>query len=240
MTSLLDISSVGADGLNLADLDLIVVEDNDFTRNLLTKILRSLGCSDIRGARNGKEAIDCLAAFPTDILVTDWMMSPIDGIALTKFVRTSNISPNPFLPIIMVTACTSPRDVLVARDAGVTEMLAQPVSAQALYGKIRRLILHPRPFVRTASFFGPDRRRRETRDYRGLERRGNDVTEAVSGMRASVGEPRARQRAHGPSGASSVFITAAGNRGSVRARQQQGTESKQDARGRLLQRTASS
>lgn len=198
MTSPLDMTSVapsvGANGLHLEDLDLLVVEDNDFMRHLLIKILRSLGCTKIRAARNGREAIDYLAVYTTDILLTDWMMSPIDGIELTRYVRASKASPNPFLPIMMITGYSSLYDVLTARDAGVTELLTKPISVQALYGKFRRLILNPRPFVRTASFFGPDRRHREGRGgYSGLERRINGTVWPEQGLGVSARDPRGGQ-----------------------------------------------
>jgi response regulator RpfG family c-di-GMP phosphodiesterase len=47
-----------------------------------------------------------------------------------------------------------------ARDAGVHEFLAKPVSASMLYARLQRVIENPPPFVRSDTYFGPDRRRR--------------------------------------------------------------------------------
>jgi hypothetical protein len=61
--------------------------------------------------------------------------------------------------------------VIKARDAGVTEFLAKPISAKALYNRILHIILNPRPFIKTETYFGPDRRRNVNAKYSGPERR---------------------------------------------------------------------
>jgi len=61
--------------------------------------------------------------------------------------------------------------VVAARDAGVTEFLAKPISAKALYQRVLNVVANPRPFIRTRSYFGPDRRRNANPNYAGPERR---------------------------------------------------------------------
>ena len=61
---------------------------------------------------------------------------------------------------------------MMARDAGVTEFLAKPISAKALYQRIVNVVVSPRPFIKTKSYFGPDRRRNTVTAYIGPERRG--------------------------------------------------------------------
>jgi len=65
--------------------------------------------------------------------------------------------------------------VVEARDAGVHEFLAKPLSAKGLYSRIRSIIERPRPFVRAGQYFGPDRRRRDNPSYMGGERRKADT-----------------------------------------------------------------
>jgi DNA-binding response OmpR family regulator len=106
-----------------------------------------------------------------DVLILDWMMEGMTGIDLAKMIRTSAASPNPFVPIIMLTGHTSPERVRQARDFGVNEFLAKPVSVNAVMTRLSAVIEHPRPFVRTKVYFGPCRRRRGTDEYKGPERR---------------------------------------------------------------------
>jgi DNA-binding response OmpR family regulator len=71
----------------------------------------------------------------------------------------------------MLTGHTSVERVRLARDAGVNEFLAKPVSVKAMLTRLTAVIEHPRPFVRTKVYFGPCRRRRGADEYRGPERR---------------------------------------------------------------------
>ncbi len=101
----------------------------------------------------------------------------MDGLEFVRLLRTDTNSPNPFVPVIMLTAHTEAKRVVEARDAGVTEFLAKPISAHQLYSRIRAIIEHPRPFVRAKSYVGPDRRRRQEPDFKGPEQRTQDTAE---------------------------------------------------------------
>jgi DNA-binding response OmpR family regulator len=101
-------------------------------------------------------------------------MAPMNGIDFTKTVRTSGKSPNPFLPIIMITGHTEKHVVESARDAGVTEILAKPITAHNLYARIAEIVERPRAFVRCEGYFGPDRRRKALDTYAGPWRRHGD------------------------------------------------------------------
>jgi DNA-binding response OmpR family regulator len=61
--------------------------------------------------------------------------------------------------------------VLQARDAGVNEFIAKPVSVKTLMQRLVAVIESPRPYVRTEAYFGPCRRRRGAEEHRGPERR---------------------------------------------------------------------
>jgi DNA-binding response OmpR family regulator len=86
-------------------------------------------------------------------------------------IRTSPESPNRFMPIIMLTGYTQHNHVVQARDTGANEFLAKPVSVNSILTRLLALIEHPRPYVRTKTYFGPCRRRHATDEYRGPERR---------------------------------------------------------------------
>ena len=156
---------------NLEQVSFLVVDDNENMRLIIKRALRALGVRDIEEAPEGADALKTLAAAPVDIVIVDWEMSPVDGIEFTKMIRTSVDSPNPYVPVIMLTGHTEMARVTQARDAGITEFLAKPVSASKLYARIVSVIQRPRPFIRTPSYFGPDRRRQDDPRYRGPERR---------------------------------------------------------------------
>jgi two-component system, chemotaxis family, chemotaxis protein CheY len=79
---------------------------------------------------------------------------------------------------------------MMARDAGVTEFLAKPISAKALYQRIVNVVVSPRPFIKTKSYFGPDRRRNTTNAYIGPERRGGDGKAEVIQQQALIAKAK--------------------------------------------------
>lgn len=155
----------------LSEIEFLVAEDNDFARKIVRDILKALGARRPHFASNGVEALDIVKHYPVDVALVDWDMPEIDGIEFTDYIRRSEDTPNPFLPIIMMTAFSEHPKVIEARDKGVNEYLIKPFSASQLLKRIQMVVEHPRPFVRTELFFGPDRRRRVKSTYKGQERR---------------------------------------------------------------------
>jgi len=117
--------------------------------------------NEITEATNGQAAIALLHAHSPDLVLTDLAMAPMDGLEFTRHIRNHEDSPNPFVPIIMVSGHTEKHRVEAARDAGVTEFLAKPVNAHNLFSRIAEIVGRPRAFVRCDTYFGPDRRRRQ-------------------------------------------------------------------------------
>lgn len=139
----------------------MIVDDSGHMRLLVRRILNSFGIELVQEVGDGDEAVAELSHTMPDIIITDFAMEPMDGIALTKLLRQAPDSPSPYLPIVMMTGYTEMHRVIEARDSGVTEIVAKPVSAMALYNRLVAVVEKPRPFIRTRNFFGPDRRRRQ-------------------------------------------------------------------------------
>lgn len=161
-------------GYNIEGLNFLIVDDNAHMCALVKSILNALGSKKCHIASDGADAFKELRHFSADIIICDWNMEPLDGLDFTRMVRTATDSPNPFVPVIMLTGHTEMNRVTEARDAGVHEFLAKPISARSLYSRIRSIIERPRTFIRTTgkkSYFGPDRRRRNNPSYMGGERR---------------------------------------------------------------------
>ncbi len=158
-------------GYRFERLKVLVVDDNQHMRKLVVTILQAFGVIQIFEAADGNRAWAVMREANPDVVVLDWMMDGLTGIDLVQMVRTSPQTPNPFVPIIMLTGFAQAEHVRAARDAGCNEFLAKPVSVKAIMSRLVSVIEHPRPFVRTKSYFGPCRRRRGKDEYRGPERR---------------------------------------------------------------------
>ena len=155
----------------LDKLHVLVVEDVIYTQNLIKMILQGLGVGRISLVKDGAEGLQVLRIQPVDIVFCDIRMEVLDGLEMVKMIRTAKGSPNPYVPIIMVTGCTKFADVMAACNAGATEFLAKPIFPAAIYSRIAHVINHPRPFVKTKDYCGPDRRRKINETYVGEERR---------------------------------------------------------------------
>lgn len=160
----------------LRDVSILIVDDQEFSVQILREMARILGAEDIRTFTDAQLAWKDYKIRPADIVLTDWQMEPMDGLTLTKLIRKDPDSPNTFVPIIMVTSFRERHHVFQARDAGVTEYVVKPLAPKALFSRIEAVIERPRRFVRVGEFFGPDRRRHDS-DFKGEDRRGNGAPE---------------------------------------------------------------
>jgi DNA-binding response OmpR family regulator len=158
--------------MDLSRVRILVVDDNRQAAELVKSILGGVGANDIRQAVNAAEAFDCLRNEMIDLVILDQNLgSGGDGVELVRRIRNDPTSPNPYVAIVMLTGHADERRVVAARDVGVNEFLAKPFNVTSLLKRIEALIFHNRGFVRSPAYFGPDRRRREDRDYKGAERR---------------------------------------------------------------------
>ena len=160
--------------LPLRTISALVVDDNHHMRMIVNTILRSLGCADVRECADGATAFEVLRARACDIIIVDFRMETIDGLDFVRLLRRSADSPCPMVPVIMMTGHSERRHVTAARDAGVTEFVAKPISAQALCSRIASALGSPRAFVRGSSYVGPTRRRRSGADFSGPDRRNQN------------------------------------------------------------------
>ena len=159
---------------NLETVKVLVFEDNQPMLDLVRSILETFGIGQVHSARNGEQAFTVFCRENPDMVITDWMMKPVNGLELTEMIRNNPMSPNPYVPIIMMTGFSEHKRVTGARDLGTTEFLVKPFKAQDLYKRVVQVIERPRQFVKCETFFGPDRRRKKSDDYEGPERREND------------------------------------------------------------------
>ena len=159
----------------LEALQVLLVDDNQHMRTIAGAILKSAGIRRIHEVDDGAEALKVLNHLPIDLAIVDFNMFPLDGVEFTRMVRNSADSPNPYLPIIMMTGHSERTRVQEARDAGVTEFVVKPVTPKAMLDRIHAVIFHPRPFVKADDYFGPCRRRRTPPGYAGPFRRSTDA-----------------------------------------------------------------
>lgn len=165
---------------DLSNFTILVVEDSTYMQSLITSMLKVFGVGDIMVAEGAKEAIEVLTVTQArskskyvtkvDIVVTDWLMTKGNGEELLRWIRTHEKDEVRFLPVIVASGYATEYLTSRARDGGANETLVKPMSAKGLASRICSVIDHPRPFVNTPGFFGPDRRRQQMK-FVGPDRR---------------------------------------------------------------------
>lgn len=161
-------------GFNFKNLSILVVEDNPHMRQLIVQVLYAMGVGRVHQSDNGPRAIQLTYSEKPDIIITDWMMEPMDGLELTKRIRDDDKNPCRLSPVILMTGYSAHTRVTRARDLGVTEFLVKPFTAEALAKRIAHVINQPRDFIAAPAFTGPDRRRRREDGYGGPKRRSRE------------------------------------------------------------------
>jgi two-component system chemotaxis response regulator CheY len=152
-------------------LRFLVIDDNAHMLRMLRTPLHGFGAREVHEAEDGAAGLEAFTHHAPDIVITDWAMPIFDGLELTQMIRQPGANSNPYVAIIMLTGHSEKKRVVSARDAGVTEFLAKPISAKGLYKRIVNVVANPRPFIKTKTYFGPDRRPNVNPNYVGTERR---------------------------------------------------------------------
>ena len=163
--------------VGLIDCRFLLIERNPYMRQIVETILRGYGARMITTRETSAEALHELRTKPFDIIFTEYLLPDMDGAELIFTLRRTNC-PNRYTPVILMTSFTSRSRVERARDSGVTEVCAKPVAPRELFRKLASVVDNPRPFIQSAGYVGPDRRRRRDNTYTGDERRVSDAVPA--------------------------------------------------------------
>jgi len=142
----------------LSRLRVLIIDDNKFSRSLLNTQLAGYGIRDVMECGDGVEGLKCLQKEDIHFVLLDYEMTPLNGAEFARLVRRDSSILNQEIPIIMISGYSDLAHVTEARDAGINEFLSKPVSADILFRRISHTLLHPRPFVRTDHYVGPQQR----------------------------------------------------------------------------------
>lgn len=162
----------------LSALRILIVDDNEQMRTIIGTVLSAAGIRDLHYAANAEFGLQQLASLPIDVVYVDYEMPGMNGLDFLSAAR-SLASDKKYVPIIMLTGHSDLLRLSIARDRGVTEFLAKPVTARNILLRLNAVIYHPRDFIRSSTYFGPDRRRRGDEGYSGPRRRRSDSAEMV-------------------------------------------------------------
>lgn len=133
------------------DFKVLVVDDNRPIRNLVRSILLAFGVPHVTEAEDGRDAIRQIQSDVPDLIVTDMEMSPMSGLELIQRIRQNPRSPDPDIPIVVMTSYTEKRRIMEIRNAGLTEVMAKPVTPKLLIRNILTAMEHRKPPIKDRS-----------------------------------------------------------------------------------------
>ncbi len=166
---------------SLERINVLVVDGNWHMRKLIGTMLQGFGIQNVEFVTDGREAMRKMLIFNADIVICEFQLDHVDGVELARNIRRAKKKVAPYLPIIMITGHVDESNITAARDAGVSAIVAKPVSAKVVFGRIVQLIENSRQFIRSPSFRGPDRRNRDlSLDPLAQQRRVSDGNENVA------------------------------------------------------------
>ncbi len=113
---------------------ILIVDDYTTMLRILRNLLRQLELDNVDEAQNGEEALFKLRKESFDLVISDWNMQPMTGIDLLRQVRGDIKLKR--IPFIMVTAESKTENVIVAKQAGVSNYIVKPFNAETLRMKI--------------------------------------------------------------------------------------------------------
>jgi two-component system, chemotaxis family, chemotaxis protein CheY len=126
--------------VNYKSITCLIVDDLTIMRRYLKNALQDMGFIKIIEAEDGKIAYEKLEKGRIDFIITDWLMHDMDGIELSRHVRTNPNTKD--IPILMVTVKDKKKDVEDALQVGINDYIIKPFSIELLKKKINNIFEH--------------------------------------------------------------------------------------------------
>lgn len=120
------------------NMNVLIVDDYQTMLRIIKNLLKQLGFANVDEATNGQLALEQFKTKKYGLIISDWNMEPMSGLDLLKAVRGSN--ENAQVPFIMVTAESKTENVVMAKQAGVSNYIVKPFNAETLKQKIATVL----------------------------------------------------------------------------------------------------
>ena len=115
-------------------LRILIVDDDKAVSDYLQKLLASHGHT-VFSASNGKEGLEKMLEYNPQLVISDWIMPSMDGIAFCESLRTTRDGRG--LYFIILTALADEDRLVEAFEAGVDDYLVKPFSVKVLMARLR-------------------------------------------------------------------------------------------------------
>jgi two-component system chemotaxis response regulator CheY len=119
------------------NMKILVVDDMATMRKVVRNILKQLGFVNVDEAANGQEALQKLRADTYGFVVSDWNMPVMTGIDMLRAIRVDEKLKT--TPVLMMTVEAQQSNLIEAGQAGVSNYIVKPFTAETLQEKIANI-----------------------------------------------------------------------------------------------------
>ena len=116
--------------------NVLVADDSGTMRKIIIRSLNAIGISSVVEATDGNQAVAAFKPGVFHLVLTDWNMPNKTGLEVTQEIRVQDAN----VPIIMITTEAEKQRVVAAIQAGVSDYLVKPFTAETLREKIEKHI----------------------------------------------------------------------------------------------------
>jgi two-component system chemotaxis response regulator CheY len=116
------------------DMPILIVDDYKTMLRIIRNLLKQLDFNNVDEATDGTVALEKLHEKKYGLIISDWNMEPMTGIQLLKEVRGDSELKK--MPFIMITAESKTENVVIAKEAGVSNYIVKPFNAATLKSKL--------------------------------------------------------------------------------------------------------
>ena len=116
------------------NMPILIVDDYKTMLRIIRNLLKQIGFDNVDEATDGSQALQKLREKKFSLVISDWNMEPMTGIELLREVRSDDNLKK--LPFIMVTAESKTENVVIAKEAGVSNYIVKPFNAVTLKSKL--------------------------------------------------------------------------------------------------------
>jgi len=124
--------------ISLRQASVLVVDDSLTMQRIVTDMLREIGVISVDQAANGEEAIAKIKASDYTLVISDWNMTPMDGLSLLRAVVPRQ-KPR-FNRFIFMTSEKSWGHQTSARSEGADDFISKPFNVETLKAKIEKVL----------------------------------------------------------------------------------------------------
>ena len=119
------------------NMKILVVDDMSTMRRIVKNIMKQLGFANVEEAENGQEALEKLKVDTFGFVISDWNMPVMTGIQLLRAIRADDKLKA--IPVLMVTAEAQKENLIEAIQAGVSNYIVKPFTAEVLQEKMSKI-----------------------------------------------------------------------------------------------------